>query len=203
MLCVTCFWCKAFTLYVLAESLLDRSTWKWKSSRQQLVLPVAFFRLHYCPPFHLDEDISFGEHARGSLTLSAQVPQTSCGILSLSYWFPFSLVTESHYHLTATPCLLWNFILLSLFTSLKTKRTTSTCTSCGIEQPLVPTELSVWRIAVETSQAFLCRHSLDSTWRNYFSIFLPIKTHSITRSRWKATDTGYFAGLSYHELHDI
>lgn len=65
------------------------------------------------------------------------------------------------------------------------------------------TEPSVCRIVVEASQASLCRHSLDPTRRNYFSIFLPIKTHSITRSWWKATDTGYFAGLSYQELYDI
>lgn len=83
-----CFWCKASMLYMLAKSLLDRTLGSEESSRHQLVLLVAFFRLHYCPSFHLDEDKSLGEQARGSLTLSAQVQQTSCGVLYPPYWFP-------------------------------------------------------------------------------------------------------------------
>lgn len=129
-----------------------------------------------------------------------------CEALHLYYWFPFSLVTESHCHLMAILCLLGKFICFFSFqfttrwsTGKDSHHHTHWLWCRTAHSP--HSQLPFWRNAMETSWGFL---SADAVHLHHEETilghnFLLFKAHSVTESRGKSKDTGYFVGLNYPE----
>lgn len=116
------------------------------------------------------------------------------------YWFPFSLVTESHCHVTASLCLIGKFIRF-FSPHVITGRSTKTAT-CGCRTAhSFHSQLPFWRNAMESSWGFLCAdavhlHCEETILGHHFLLSM---AHSAMEPRGKSRHTGYSIGQNYPE----
>lgn len=148
-----------------------------------------------------------GEHIIGQPnTISSGTVDGPWSSSPFYYWFPFSLVTESHCHLMAIPCVIGKFICF-----FSPQFTTGWSTSKESHHHMhwlwcrtahrPHSQLPFWRNAMESSWGFRSAdavhlHHEETILGHHFLLF---KAHSVTESWRKSKDTGYFVGLNYPE----